>query len=136
MDKIYANQDAFIEWQANEGASELFVPCKVLLPLIKSRYGSLTTSSSIRTFRTDMAELFGVTETVIEYRFDSLKYEINQYMQGVPIDEIKILSVSQQKKFRINSKSINDIEKELVKKEIKECGRTHFINIESVLTCI
>ena len=58
-----------------------------------------------------------MTETVIKYRFESLKYEINQYLNGTPLNEIEILSLNKQRVKGINIKSLNDIEDDLFWKE-------------------
>lgn len=110
IDAVYAKQDEYIEWQANEGAAELFVPMSALLPMIKERYYDFSSYNDIEEFKAITAERFKVTGKVIEYRLESLKYEINQYLSGVPINDIEILSLAEQKRKNIIIESINDIE--------------------------
>lgn len=128
IDKIYAKQDEYIEWQANEGAAELFVPYTALLPFIKFKYHTLTSSSAIQQLKSELGLIFNVSSKVIEFRFESLKYEISQYLCGVSIDDIKILSNTQQGKSSIYIKSINDRENEFIEEEKKTRKNHEFIN--------
>ena len=134
IDKVFAKQDEYIEWQANEGAAELFVPYTALLPLIKFKYHTLTSSAAIQHLKEELSMIFNVSSKVIEFRFESLKYEINQYLSGILIEDIKIMSISQQIKNHITAKSINEIEKDFIAAEYKT-RRTHdFINIDAALS--
>lgn len=117
FDKVKPNQSNFLEWEANEGAAELLVPYELLLPLLKQNKDNLNTSFGIRKIKRDFSSYFNVTETVIKYRFESLKYEINQYLNGIPLNEIKILSLNKQREKGINIKSLNDIEDALYWKQ-------------------
>jgi hypothetical protein len=56
---------------------------------------------------------------VITLRFESLKYEIYQYLNGVPLDRLDILSRKQLWKRGIQIRSFNDIEKSLLQEEAK-----------------
>jgi hypothetical protein len=56
---------------------------------------------------------------VITIRFESLKYEIYQYLNGVPLDRLDILSRKQLWKRGIQIRSFNDIEKSLLQEEAK-----------------
>lgn len=104
---------SFFEWEANEGSAELLVPYYLLLPEIKKIQPMLTEVFYYRKFKRDMAEKFHVTEAVIKFRFDSLKYEIQQYLDGTPLEDLQILSNNQLKKRGIKVKSLNDIEDDL-----------------------
>mgnify|MGYP002533968404 FL=1 len=117
FDKVKPNQSKFLEWEANEGAAELLVPYELLLPLLEQNKEILNTSFGIRKTRRNFSSYFNVTETVIKYRFESLKYEINQYLNGTPLNEIEILSLNKQREKGINIKSLNDIENDLFWKE-------------------
>lgn len=130
MDALYVKQDEYIEWQANEGAAELLVPYKELLPLIK--YFNPHDLYDIKHLKEYVADMFGVTIKVIEFRLESLKYEIHQYLNGVPLDEIEILSRSQQLRLSINVKSLNDIEREGVERIGRFVPETKFINFYSI----
>ena len=112
IDTIYARQDVFIEWQANEGAAEMIVPMKIFLPFVKKNYSGDGYYANIIYLKEQAANMFNVTEKVIECRLENLKYEIHQYLNGVPLNDIEILSLSQQKRKKINIKSLNDIENE------------------------
>lgn len=109
FDKLQANQDPYIEWQANEGAAEFFVPHKIFLPMIAECYPLLDNYSNIERFKYEMAEIFNVPETVIKYRIENLKYETEQYLSGIPLDEIEILSAKKQEERNIYTVSLNQI---------------------------
>lgn len=130
MDALYVKQDEYIEWQANEGAAELLVPYEEFLPLIK--YFSPRDSYDIKYMKEHAAEMFGVTIKVIEFRLESLKYEIHQYLRGTPINEIRILSRAQQSRLNINVKSLNDIEKECLDRISYSIPETKFINFDRI----
>ena len=109
FENIQETQNSFIEWHANEGSAELFVPYKIFIPLVKEKIGNSTDYHVIESAKTEMASIFNVPETVIRYRMENLKYEIFQYLNGVPLDKIEILSLRQQRQRNINILSINDI---------------------------
>ena len=131
LDAVCVKQDEYIEWQANEGAAEMLVPYRVLLPLIKTGPFSMANPYDIAYLKDYAADMFNVTRTVIEYRLESLKYEIHQYINGIPLRDIKMLSLSQQKRQKINIKSLNDIEKELRDLRTYSLPRSNFINFDS-----
>jgi Zn-dependent peptidase ImmA (M78 family) len=112
------------EWEANEGAAEFLVPYFSILPEIKKAYPSLKTWHDFHLFKNDMAEKYDVTEAVINFRLESLKYEICQYLDGVEICSLDILSNKQQINRGIKCKSLNDMEGELLKKECKALKKT------------
>lgn len=109
FENIQETQNSFIEWNANEGSAELFVPYKIFIPLVKEKIGNSTDYYVIENAKTEMASIFNVPEIVIRYRMENLKYEIFQYLNGVPLDKIEILSLRQQRQRNINILSINDI---------------------------
>jgi Predicted Zn peptidase len=133
FDKIYSERDSFVEWQANEGAAELLIPYRTFLPIIRANCNSFLKSSGIASFKKRMAEDFKVSAKVIEYRLDSLKYEINQYLYGTSIDDLKILSCNEQKKQKIKVRSINDWEKSFREEEICNRNKKSFINFDSII---
>lgn len=106
------SKNPFYEWQANEGAAEFFLPYKELLPIIGDKINNLRSWDSIRDFKFELSMLFNVTYQVVEFRLESLKYEIHQYINRTPLDKIKIMSLSQQNRNRIKVFSLNDMEKE------------------------
>jgi len=107
-DKVKPHQDEILEWQANEGAAELLVPYKLFLPKIKDSCSCLKDWQNIRMLKFILASDFCVTETVIQYRIESLKYEICQFLNGTSIDDLDILSHKQEVQQGINLCSIND----------------------------
>lgn len=119
LEHVKPCQNHFLEWQANEGSAEFTVPYLMLLPDIKRECPHLRGWNDYNLFKFHLSRKYGVTEAVIKFRFESLKYEIWQYLSGVPISNLKILSCSQQRKQNINIKSFNDIADELMKKEFE-----------------
>lgn len=109
FDNVQKTQNPFIEWHANEGSAELFVPYKVFIPLVKEKIGNSTDYHVIESAKAEMASIFNVPEAVIRYRLENLKYEIYQYINGIPLDCLEILSLRQQKQRNINILSLNDI---------------------------
>jgi len=87
-----------LEWQANEGSSELLVPYRLFLPQVKERYDEMTTyRRGVTRFCNEAAEMYRVTPYLIQNRLISLKYEIEQYVcQGVPLEAVKVLSRKRQ----------------------------------------
>ena len=119
-DKVMPNQDPFLEWQANEGAAEFLVPYKILFPLIKEHIDEFNDYGDIYSFKLNLSNEFMVTETVIEIRLESLKYEIMQYINGVNIENINFLSRTQQKRLGIKAISLNDIENKWFRERIEQ----------------
>lgn len=109
FENVQKTQNPFVEWHANEGAAELFVPYKIFIPLVKEKIGNSTDYDVIEHAKNEMASIFNVPEAVIRYRLENLKYEIHQYLNGIPLEQLEILSLSQQKQRNINILSLNDI---------------------------
>lgn len=107
----------FLEWEANEGAAQFLVPHYSLLPEIKKVCPRLKKWQDFHEFKLEMSEKYGVTDAVINFRFESLKYEIQQYLDGVSIENISVLSSKQQLAKGIHVESFNDIEGRLWKWE-------------------
>lgn len=61
--------------------------------------------------RADLARDFSVSSAIIFYRLESLKYEISQYLNGVSLDEIELLSDNLQKQKGINARSLNNFKR-------------------------
>lgn len=95
-ERVKPNQDSYLEWLANEGAAEFVVPYKILLPIIKNKYSDLIQGFGTWDFCNEYSYKFGVSNTVMQYRIETLKYEIDQYLNGVALDEIEILSKRKQ----------------------------------------
>ncbi|OCN00756.1 hypothetical protein A7X67_08250 [Clostridium sp. W14A] len=109
----------FYEWEANEGSAEFLVPYRSLLPEIKEEYSHLKEWNDYNILKFRLSKKFNVTEAVINFRFESLKYEIQQYLNGASLNNLKILSQNQQKDKNISIKSLNDMAIELMKKEFE-----------------
>lgn len=95
-ERVRPNQDSYLEWLANEGAAEFTVPYKILLPMIKDKYSDLIRNIGTWDFCIKNAAIFGVSPTVLQNRIDNLKYEVDQYLNGVPLDKVEILSKRKQ----------------------------------------
>ena len=68
FDTVKPHQNPYIEWIANEGAAELLVPYKVLLPIVKENYSELITDLGVYEFCEKYADIFSVTPTVVQHR--------------------------------------------------------------------
>ena len=110
FETVKPNQNSYIEWVANEGAAELLIPYRKLLPIIKKKYPALIQDLGTYSFCEEYADVFSVTPTVLQHRIDSLKYEISQYISGTDIDSIQILSKKAQENRGIYIKSLVDLE--------------------------
>jgi hypothetical protein len=97
-----SQQNPFYEWQANEGAAELLVPYKDFIPKyieVAKRVRRVPTYKS--DINDELAPIYGVTDYVINNRIKNLQYEIYQYKNGVPLDELVILSKRKQEEYGI-----------------------------------
>ena len=103
------DQDPFLEWQANEGAAEFFMPYRKFIPMLREAVGNRPTRAVVDYFVEMSSDTFIVPQTSVRYRLESLKYEILQFYAGVDLADIKILSVRQQKRQGIYLPSLNDI---------------------------
>ncbi len=116
FDKVKPCQDTYIEWLANEGAAECLIPYKKLLPLIKENYKSMTNGFGTYDFCESNSSRFGVSPIVMQNRLNSLKYEIHQFINGTPLNDISVLSNTQLNKRNIQIKSLVDLENERLTK--------------------
>lgn len=107
FDSVRANQNPYLEWQANEGSAELHVPYRKFIPLICKDLHDIKTSSDFDKLKVNLAEYFGVPETIIKLRIDNLIFEIDQYSKGVPLDSIPLKSNSQLRREGYNLCSLN-----------------------------
>jgi Zn-dependent peptidase ImmA (M78 family) len=93
IDNKYISQNSFIEWEANEGSAQLLVPYQEFIPL----YVELCKSGlCFLDISIELYKHFGVTSSVIDIRLESLNYELYQYLNGVDIFDLNILSRRQQ----------------------------------------
>lgn len=121
FEKIRPQQDSYFEWQANEGSAELLLPYKFLLPKINKSLFELNDWSIIDKFKRNLAKELNLTPAVVQFRLESLKYEIHQYVNlGISLENIEILSNAAQQKRNINVKSLNDIEDKNFSNMIKQ----------------
>lgn len=111
-------QDPYIEWQANEGAAEFLIPAYIFLKEISEKWLSLHSSHDFVELKEYLSKRFNVTPHVIEIRYEHLKYEIHQFLSGVPYEQIKVISQRRQDALGIHVKSLNTIEDELCLKEL------------------
>lgn len=97
-------QDYFLEWQANEGAAQLLVPYQDFIPRFVDLLKTDTTG-----IEHILAQYYFVTGKVIALRMDNLSYEIDQYRNGVPIEQLELLSRTQRERRRIRSTCYSDL---------------------------
>lgn len=130
-EKKIIEQERSIEYQANEGSAELLVPYELILPEIKKARPSLKAWHDFHKFKFNMSLMFNVTDIVISFRLESLKYEIMQYLNGTSINNLKILSNTQQTKMGIKCTSFNDIELEHFDEELRKFKLRHRTSYET-----
>lgn len=110
-DKLKPFQSSYIEWIANEGAAELMIPYDEILLYIKDIIDLQNSSvTSIYEITEAISKKYNVTSTVAHNRLNNLKFEIWQYLNGIPLDKIEILSKNSQKKLGIDMDLIFNIE--------------------------
>ncbi len=112
FEKPQSIQNSYLEWQANEGSAELFVPYKILLPLVEKKYDELLQGLGTFSYCDELSNYFEVSSNVIQCRLNSLKYEIYQYHNGISLESLNVLSITQQEKHGIFIKSLNELEDE------------------------
>lgn len=115
FDTLRPKQDPFIEWEANEGAAELTIPYRSFLPLLSDAFPRLRTWQDMDFLRYRLAQTYHVTETVIAFRIESLKYEFFQYLGGTPLENIQILSRRQLSRQGVSVLSLNELEERFSK---------------------
>lgn len=111
FDKVKPNQNSYIEWVANEGAAELLLPYKEVLPFVKEVLPTLEKEMfPILEIIRMLSKSHIVSETVVQNRLNNLKYELYQYLNGVPLDRIQILSKRAQEQKGIHVDTLEQIE--------------------------
>ncbi len=115
-DKVQKGQNQFLEWAANEGAAQLLLPMDEMLHMVKRNYSRFYSKENIEDFKKELSEMFFVSPIVVMFRLESLKYEIEQYLNGVDIEEIEILSERQQRSRKLQIRSLNTREEDLESK--------------------
>ena len=85
-----------IEWQANEGAAQFLMPYQNFIPkycyLHDEFYNRLSPAAAHDALIGNLAKNYMVGERAVQIRIKSLSAEIARYVDGTPIDEIKIVS--------------------------------------------
>lgn len=109
---IKPTQNGFLEWESNEGSAELIVPFYEIVNKLQQYEVDTKHGSNIFEFKQRISKFFNVSISVIELRLENLKYEIYQYLNGVPIDRINFLSKSKQQQNGIHVQSLNELEKQ------------------------
>lgn len=109
---------SFLEWEANEGAAELLVPYKKFIPEWTNMYSNSLGWYDIDGLIHYFSNLYFVSDAVISFRLQHLKYEIHQYLSDVRLCDLELLSDTQQKRRGITMKSAIDIRDEKIKNEM------------------
>jgi len=98
-DKIKACQNPFIEWEANEGAAEIIMPYRLIIPEFVDNYKYQWQVNGDNEFFSvsiaaicEMANKYKVTLSMMDNRINNLLYEINEYCSGTDINNILPLS--------------------------------------------
>ncbi len=98
------NSNEYYEWQANEGAAQFLLPYQMFIPKYTETFYRLLKFYE-RTYNYDLVYrktnehlcwVFDVGEKVIENRLKSLQSELTQYFDTNSINNIDIISLSQQ----------------------------------------
>lgn len=121
--------DNYLEWQANEGAAQLIMPHRSFIDAVLSRRHMLQAYHSIAKLRIELAELYLVTPAMVKVRMESLRYELAQALDGVPLDEVEILSLKHQQQRGIDIQSIPALEQQLFLEELRRRGRGRNISV-------
>ena len=91
------------------------VPYRSFLPLLSDAYPQLRTWQDMDFLRYRLARRYQVTETVIAYRMESLKYEFFQYLSGTPLENLHFLSRRELSKQGVSILSLNELEDRFTK---------------------
>ncbi|WP_302325736.1 ImmA/IrrE family metallo-endopeptidase [Enterocloster lavalensis] len=108
-DEVTAKQNPFLEWQANEGSAEFFVPYRIFIPMLHEVLGLHPNFQMVQEFIQLAAKTFLVPKQVIRYRLENLKYEILQFYAGIDVYDLELLSKAQQERRGIYIQSLNSI---------------------------
>ena len=95
------DMDDHMEWQANEGAAQFLMPYQSFIPnycyLHDKLYASYAPRQAHDMQIATLAGSYMVGEMAVKFRMESLKSEIAQYINGVDIDKIRIVSSRNQR---------------------------------------
>ena len=95
-------RNSYLEWEANEGAAELLIPYYRFIPEVYDVYCYIANGHPIFNYSDYFSKLYFVTPTVVKLRINSLSYEIIQFANNVPLDNLNILSKQAQSRLNIN----------------------------------
>lgn len=98
-DETQADQDPFIEWEANEGAAQFLIPYQDFIPRV-AMYFNAYSPHALWGLQEMLSDHYFVSQQVIGIRLDSLSYEIDQYRQGVSMENIELLSRTQRQNLK------------------------------------
>lgn len=101
--------DGSREWQANEAAAELLVPYQAFLPLLYEKREYLTSDYGTCQVKLELAAVFGVTPAIIHFRLESLKWEIEQFFNGVPLAALTLCSRTALQRAKRQVYSLNQV---------------------------
>jgi len=121
---VRANQNTFVEWQANEGSAEILVPHQVFIPIICERYDELKRmmpQDMDTEFYPEMVKMFKVPKSVIRIRLNSLQYEIAQALNGKPMSHLDYLSKKEIEKKGIRVNSLLDVQNDNYDRFMARC---------------
>ena len=104
-----AKQNPFLEWQANEGSAEFFVPHRIFIPMLHEVLGLHPTFQTVQEFIRLASNTFMVPRQVIRYRLENLKYEILQFYIGIDVYDLELLSKAQQERKGLYIRSLNSL---------------------------
>lgn len=122
-------QDDFLEWQANEGAAQIVMPMQQFLPEALALLPNMGDRTGLLRMRLKLAAHFGVTDSMVQVRLESLKYELYQAWIGQEIASITPLSAREQQRMGITVPSLNDRIQQLWQKELNYHRRLRDIDI-------
>ena len=134
FDRVKPYQDFYLEWVANEGAAELSLSYKDVLPFVKeilpSREKEIFPISVITRM---LSEKYIVSQAVVQHRLTNLKYELYQYLNGIPLDKIQIVSLTHQERNGIHVDSLEQIETKRLIERISPQFRKHDLSTPFLL---
>lgn len=115
-EKTMPFQDAYKEWIANEGAAELLVPYTDFIPFFCNVYADFKRSNGIckqkygdKDILSVLSSRYSVSDMVIKNRISSLSYEIDQFIKGISLQNVSLLSYTQQRRNGIIATNYVDI---------------------------
>lgn len=96
-------RSSYIEWEANEGAAEILMPYYKFIPEVYDVYLYMNNGHPTFNYLKYFSDMYFVTPRVVQLRINSLSYEIIQYANGIPLNDLNILSKRAQRRSGINT---------------------------------